>query len=49
MDLNTSKFEMAVKMGMDIGIDGNRSDLKEHLLSIENWGYDYTFDCTGVT
>ena len=23
-------------------------DVKAHLLSIEKWGYDYTFDCTGV-
>lgn len=23
--------------------------MKEHLLGLESQGYDYTFDCTGVT
>ena len=47
--MNVDKFMMANKLGMDIGVDGNRKDLKEYLLEMECWGYDYTFDCTGVT
>lgn len=34
---------------MNIAVNASRSDLKEHLMQNQKWGYDYTFDCTGVT
>lgn len=26
-----------------------QKSIKDYLLSLEKWGYDYTFDCTGNT
>ena len=30
-------------------VNPKETDVKEYLMSKEKWGYDYTFDCTGVT
>ena len=49
VDLNEGKFDLAKQFGatdtanpMNCG-----GDIKEALLKMEKWGYDYTFDCTG--
>lgn len=53
VDLNSEKFSEAKKFGATLCV--NPSELKEgqtiksHLLSLEQWGYDFTFDCTGNT
>lgn len=49
VDLNTDKFEVATQLGMTLGVDGNQQDLQQYLMQQSQWGYDYTFDCTGVT
>ena len=51
VDLIVNKFEIASSLGMTTGVDANSEGLQAHLISIspQNWGYDYTFDCTGNT
>lgn len=49
IDLKTEKFTVATKMGMTKGVDGTQKNLKEALMEMQPWGYDYTFDCTGNT
>jgi len=50
VDLNSNKFELAKKLGAHECVNptqiGDKS-IKDYLLGIEKWGYDYTFDCTG--
>ena len=46
-----SKFEAATAMGADLCVNPSKcedGDVKPTLLAKEKWGYDYTFDCTGV-
>lgn len=49
VDINESKFELAKSFGADYCVnpqkceDGGRGALLER----HQWGYDYTFDCTG--
>lgn len=52
IDINSEKFTLAKEIGCTecwnpTEIQGKT--IKEHLLSLEVWGYDYTFDCTGIT
>merc|ERR1712223_1989268 len=46
VDINDGKFELAKQMG---ATDCVLSDagIKDKLMGMEKWGYDYTFDCTG--
>ena len=51
VDLNPGKFEIAKKMGATVCYnpkDAEGGDVKKSLLAAEKWGYDFTFDCTGV-
>ena len=46
-----SKFAAAKEMGADLCVNPTcceNGDVKPTLLAKEKWGYDYTFDCTGV-
>ncbi len=43
IDLKTEKFTVATKMGMTKGLDGTQKNLKEALMEMQPWGYDYTF------
>jgi Zn-dependent alcohol dehydrogenase len=45
VDMNVDKFAVGKEFGMDHGVDA-KEDVKSVLLSVEKWGYDYTFDCT---
>merc|ERR1711994_458607 len=46
VDINDSKFELAKEMGATDCVL-SESDIKDKLMAMEKWGYDYTFDCTG--
>ncbi len=51
VDINDSKFDTARKMGAHDcvnSLEAPNKDVKAKLLSMEKWGYDYTFDCTGI-
>ena len=51
VDLMDSKFAAAKEMGADLCVNPSsceKGDVKPTLLAKEKWGYDYTFDCTGV-
>ena len=46
-----SKFAAAKEMGADMCVNPDsceNGDVKPALLAQEKWGYDYTFDCTGI-
>lgn len=50
VDINSNKFDLAKKLGADICVNPTELEgksVKDHLLGIEKWGFDYTFDCTG--
>lgn len=52
IDLNPKKFEIAKQLGATAcynPADAEGGDVKKPLLAAEKWGYDFTFDCTGVT
>jgi len=51
-DINSKKFEIAKSYGAtecfnELEVEGK--DIKKALLAKQKWGYDYTFDCTGIT
>merc|ERR1711936_1325307 len=46
VDLNEDKFGLAKSLGATDTVNGG-GDVKDSLLKLEKWGYDYTFDCTG--
>jgi len=51
VDINDAKFEAAVKMGATECVNSltcEGGDVKSVLLAKEKWGYDYTYDCTGI-
>ncbi len=50
IDLNSKKFDLAEKLGATCCVNPNELNgvsIKDHLLSTEKWGYNFTFDCTG--
>lgn len=50
VDLNSKKFELAKNVGATYCVNPselNGISIKDHLLSLEKWGYNFTFDCTG--
>ena len=52
VDINSKKFDQAIKMGTTEcvnSIECEGGDVKKVLMSKQKWGYDYTFDCTGIT
>lgn len=52
VDINSKKFDQAIKMGATEcinSIECEGGDVKKVLMSKQKWGYDYTFDCTGIT
>lgn len=52
VDLNSEKFQLAKDFGCTECWNPkelNGKTIKEHLISLESWGYDFTFDCTGIT
>ncbi|EAR92957.1 S-(hydroxymethyl)glutathione dehydrogenase/class III alcohol dehydrogenase (macronuclear) [Tetrahymena thermophila SB210] len=52
IDLNSEKFTLAKDFGCTECWNPKELDgktIKEHLISLEPWGYDFTFDCTGIT
>lgn len=46
VDINDAKFKLAKEMGATECVLSD-ADIKDKLISMEKWGYDYTFDCTG--
>lgn len=52
VDINSKKFEVAKKMGATECVNSlecnEEKDVKKWLMSKQKWGYDYTFDCTGI-
>jgi len=52
VDINSGKFELAKKLGATHCVNPtelNGVSIKDHLLTIEKWGFNFTFDCTGNT
>lgn len=53
VDLNSGKFELAKKLGATECVNPTElpsgTTVKDHLLSKEKWGYNFTYDCTGNT
>lgn len=52
VDLSPDKFEAAMHFGATECVDQSKlenRDVKTWLMSRSQWGYDYTFDCTGNT
>jgi S-formylglutathione hydrolase len=50
VDLLSSKFQNAKDLGATYCVNPselNGETIKDHLLAIEKWGYNFTFDCTG--
>ena len=50
--MNSKKFEAAKGLGATVCVnpkDCEDGNVKAELLKMSKWGYDYTFDCTGVT
>merc|ERR1712212_50275 len=46
VDINDGKFDLAKKMGAtECVLSG--ANIKDNLMAMEKWGFDYTFDCTG--
>jgi S-formylglutathione hydrolase len=51
VDINDSKFAGAVAMGATECVNSitcEGGDVKSWLMSREKWGYDFTYDCTGL-
>ena len=51
IDINSKKFGMAKEFGADECVNAAEAeggDVKKVLMAKEKWGYDYTFDCTGI-
>lgn len=49
VDINSGKFKAAQEFGATDCINSAECDVKEVLMSKQKWGYDFTFDCTGIT
>lgn len=52
VDINPKKFEAAMKFGCTECVDQSQlenRDVKKWLMEKSKWGYDFTFDCTGIT
>ncbi len=53
VDINSKKFELAKKMGCTECVNPmeltGETTIKDTLLAMEKWGYEFTFDCTGNT
>lgn len=52
MDINPGKFDAAMGFGATECVDQSKlenRDVKSWLMAKSKWGYDYTFDCTGLT
>lgn len=49
VDINPAKEEMARKFGITDFCNSKEVDARTWLMEKEKWGYDYTFDCTGIT
>ena len=48
IDINNDKKDISSKLGVNTFVNPTEvNDVKEHLLGIEKWGFDFTFDCTG--
>lgn len=52
VDISSKKFDIAKKFGAtkcfnSMEVEGK--DIKKAMLADQKWGYDYTFDCTGIT
>jgi Zn-dependent alcohol dehydrogenase len=47
VDVNPGKFECAKALGATICLESN-AEIKQKLLDISKWGFDFTFDCTGI-
>merc|ERR1719369_1814925 len=51
VDINDAKFPKALELGATECINSltcEGGDIKAVLLEKEKWGYDYTYDCTGI-
>lgn len=51
IDINSKKFDIAKKFGATHCVNSLEvpdRDIKKALLARQKWGYDYTFDCTGI-
>jgi len=51
VDLNAAKFPAAMELGCTECVDQSQlenRDVKSWLMAKSKWGYDYTFDCTGI-
>jgi len=46
VDINDGKFELAKSMGASDCVLSD-ANIKDNLMAMEKWGFDYTFDCTG--
>lgn len=52
VDINAKKFEIAKQFGATDcfnSLEVPDKDIKKAMLAKQKWGYDYTFDCTGIT
>ena len=51
VDLNKNKFTAARAFGATDCVDASAVEgpIQQHMLTLEQWGVDYTFDCTGNT
>ena len=52
VDVNPKKFEQAQKFGATEcvnSLDAPDRDVKKVLMAKQKWGYDFTYDCTGIT
>lgn len=51
VDINSKKFDVAKKLGATHcfnSLEVPDKDIKKAMLARQKWGYDYTFDCTGI-
>jgi Zn-dependent alcohol dehydrogenase len=48
VDINPKKFEAAKEFGANECVNSLEGDVKQALLARQKWGYDFTFDCTGI-
>jgi D-arabinose 1-dehydrogenase-like Zn-dependent alcohol dehydrogenase len=51
VDINSKKFEIAMRLGATHcfnSLEVPDKDIKKALLARQKWGYDFTFDCTGI-
>lgn len=48
IDLNEEKFPVAKEFGATHFINPKMENFRQHMLEHEKWGYNFTYDCTGV-